>query len=102
MIEGLQVTVSATELRELCVKRAAYHRERAAVYSSQVADMQANEIERMRFTGGDPVRALESRREQHESDASELEFIAAHLVANEEYRLDLSALAKLGIVTRSF
>ena len=97
MIEGLKVTVSGDELRGLCTKRADHHRSRAKVYSQQVESMTVNEIEGMAYTNGDPRRALGDKRSQHENEAAELDFIAEHLVAAEDYLLDSAALQKLGI-----
>lgn len=97
MIEGLKVTVSGTELRELCMKRAAHHRERAKVYEGQRISMEQNEIEGMNYSNGDPKRVLKDKWTEHESEAAELEFIAEHLVPVESYLLDAPALAKLGI-----
>lgn len=102
MIEGLKVTVDGTELKELCAQRAEHHRQRAKVYAVQEATMQANEIEGMSYSGGDPKRAVREKRELHESEAAELDFIAAHLVLNEQYLLDGAALAKLGISRRGY
>lgn len=97
MIEGLKVTVPGTELRGLCNKRADHHRARSKVYAEQIASMEKNEVEGMNYTGGDPKRALRDKLEQHESEAGEMDFIAGHLVDGEQYLLDQSALAKLGI-----
>lgn len=102
MIEGLKVTVVGTELRELCSKRAEHHRQRASVYAGQEASMEANEIEGMGYSNGDPKRVLKDKRTQHEAEAGELDFIAAHLVGEEQYLLDSSALHKLGISQRSY
>jgi hypothetical protein len=100
MIEGLKVTVSGTELKELCLKQGRHHKHRASVYAAQEQSMVANQIEPMHYSGGDPRQALKDRRAVHESEANELEFIATHLVPNEQYLLDCAALTKLGI-TRS-
>ena len=97
MIEGLKVTVKGDELRTLCLKRASHHQERSAVYSQQVDSMRASNIEGMPHTNGDPVSALNSKKQQHESEAEELIFIADHLKLMEEYLLDSAALQKLGI-----
>lgn len=102
MIEGLKVTIVGTELRDLCAKRAEHHRQRAKVYAGQEASMEENEIEGMTYSNGDPKRVLKDKREQHESEAGELDFIAAHLIADEQYLLDSSALAKLGISRRGY
>lgn len=97
MIEGLKVTVNGTELRELCIKRATHHRERAKVYESQRASMEENEIEGMAYSNGDPKKVLKDKWTEHKSEAAELEFISEHLIPNEQYLLDAPALSKLGI-----
>lgn len=102
MIEGLKVTIVGTELRELCIKRAEHHRQRAKVYAGQKASMEENEIGEMTYSNGDPKRVLKDKQEQHEAESGELDFIAAHLVAGEQYLLDSSALAKLGISKRGY
>lgn len=102
MIEGLNVTIVGTELKELCTKRADHHRARAKVYADQQASMEANEIGEMTYSNGDPKRMLKDKTQQHESEAGELDFIAAHLVADEQYLLDSSALVKLGIASSRY
>lgn len=102
MIEGLKVTIVGTELRELCTKRAEHHRQRAKVYAGQKASMEENEIGEMTYSNGDPKRVLKDKQTQHESEAGELDFIAAHLVADEQYLLDSSALVKLGIASSRY
>lgn len=91
-----------TELRELCTKRAEHHRQRAKVYAGQEASMEQNEIEGMNYSNGDPKRVLKDKREQHEAESGELDFIAAHLVSDEQYLLDAAALSKLGISRRGY
>jgi hypothetical protein len=51
----------------------------------------------MNYSGGDPKRQLLERREHHEAEASELQFIGDHLNITEDYLLDRSDLQKLGI-----
>lgn len=97
MTEGLKVTVKGAELRELCLKRVEHHSQRALVYVDQIASMEANEIEGMNYSGGDPKRQLLERREYHEAEAGELQFIGDHLNLTEDYLLDRSDLQKLGI-----
>ncbi len=102
MIEGLKVTIVGTELRELCLKRAEHHRQRARVYAGQKASMEENEIGEMAYSNGDPKLVLKDKQEMHEAEAGELDFIAAHLISDEQYSLDASALVKLGISKRGY
>ena len=62
--------------------------------------MEKNEIEGMNYSGGDPKRSLKSKLEEHESEAGEMDFIAAHLNLTEQYLLDSMALARLGITRK--
>lgn len=101
MIDGLTVTVPGTEVRELCLKSAEHHRERAQAYAGQLASMEKNEIEgSMHYSGADPKRSLKGKLEEHESEAAELDFIAKHLVLTEQYLLDSLALSRLGIARK--
>ncbi len=97
MTEGLKVTVKGAELRALCLERVEHHSQRARVYADQAASMEANEIEGMNYTGGDPKRQLRERREHHEAEAGELQFIGDHLNLAEDYLLGRDDLQKLGI-----
>jgi hypothetical protein len=102
MIEGLKVTVKGGELRDLCDQRSKHHDERATVYEKQIADMNANAIEGMQYTNGDPVKALQERRTQHLSEAREMHFIATHIDPTESYLLDRDALHRLGITANRY
>lgn len=97
MIEGLKVTITGQELKELCVKRSEFHIGRSKVYQEQLCNMENTEVEGMTYSNGDPKRSLKDKKDQHLSDAGELEFISKHLNLNEEYLLDITDLVKLGI-----
>jgi hypothetical protein len=99
MIEGLKVTILGPELRDIATARADHHDERMRVYADQIESMQANQIEGMQYTNGDPIRALKERQATHENESRELRFIAAHIDLAESYLLDRDALRRLGIVT---
>jgi hypothetical protein len=96
MIEGLKVTVHGGKLRDLCLQRCAYHADRADKYRDQIEQMKAAQVEGMAYTNGDPIKALEDRKANHESEAAELLFIADHLVPD-HYLLGKEDLVKLGI-----
>lgn len=102
MIEGLKVSVGGAELAKIANDRADYHAERAATYHVQIESMTAAKVEGMQYSGGDPVKALSDRRQQHEGDAAELRFIAAHIDHAETYLLDRPALHRLGIVASQY
>lgn len=110
MIEGLKVTVSGTELRDLCLKQAEFHDARRATYSENaknLADAEQGDEESglgaIAYTGqADPKKALRDKATQHGNSADELRFIAAHLDLSESYLLDDSALRKLGITKNGY
>lgn len=102
MIHGLKVVVQSVELKELCLARANHHRDRAFAYSEQIKSMESNKIEGMAYTNGNPIQSLKDRRAKHENEASELLFIANHLVGDESYMLEHSDLEKLGIVSSRY
>lgn len=97
VIEGLKVTVSGVELRDLCLKREEHHESRVATYEAQIASMNASRIEGMNYTGGDPVRALEDKKSTHAAEADEMRFIAEHIDISMRYILGREDLVKLGI-----
>lgn len=97
MIEGLKVTVKAAELRQLCKDRAAHHADRAIQLKEQAKQASALELESVNRSGGDPATEFERRQKEHEANADEMRFIAEHL-AEDDYRLDLGDLQRLGVV----
>jgi hypothetical protein len=97
MISGLKVTVSGTELIELCKTRTDEHRERSRAYGKQIEAMKSGRLEGMQYTGGDPIQSLNDRQKKHDADGDEMDFISKHIEPAESYLLDLSDLQKLGI-----
>ena len=98
MIEGLKVTIQGRELKNLCLRRAEHHRERAATYQEQLANLESAEIEGMNYTGGDPKKALRDKKDQHRADAQEIEFIGEHVNEQEVYLLERDDLRRIGVV----
>jgi hypothetical protein len=108
MIEGLKVTVAGTELRDLCAKRADYHRTRAAAYSKKIAafgkgddgdDESESQLHAlMSSTTANPAKQLTERHRQHIAAAEELEFTAAHIDASERYLLERDDLMRIGVI----
>jgi hypothetical protein len=96
MIQGLQVTLSATELQQLCTQRAEHHRERAAFYKNQHDTLRAA-IRSAQYTGADPKGALKRQYSDHLTAAQELDFIASHLDMDERYQIDRQDMQRLGI-----
>ena len=97
MIEGLKPKVIGSKLQQICLDRSMHHCNRADKYAEQLRSMEANEIDGMAYTNGDPKRALRDKRDQHIADAAEMVFLAEHIDANETYILDVNDLTKLGI-----
>lgn len=102
MIEGLKVTINGAELVKLCEQRAEHHRQRAATYESQREQFEANQIEGMGYSNGDPRRTMQEKASEHANDAAELEFIAKHLDPAERYLLDRNDLHKIGVCKRGY
>ncbi len=98
MILGLKVTIGGEELCQLCQKQADHHRARVQVYEQQIASAEANDIEGMEYTGGDPKKAFKDRQQVHQNAAMEMDFIGDHIDKSESYLLDRSDLEKLGVV----
>jgi hypothetical protein len=96
MIQGLQVTISATELKQLCTQRAEHHRERAAFYKNQ-HDTLREAIRSAQYTGADPKATLRRQHADHLLASQELDFIASHLDMEERYQLDRHDMQRLGI-----
>lgn len=102
MIQGLKVTIPGPELHGLCHKHADYHEERAQVYQKKLDLLQNDGIEAMDYTNGDPKKPLGDKALHHGNAAKELRFIAEHLDLGEQYLLDQTDLAKLGITQGRF
>jgi hypothetical protein len=96
MIQGLQVTLSATELQQLCTQRAEHHRERAAFYKNQHDTLRAA-IRSAQYTGADPKGTLRRQHAEHLLASQELDFIASHLDMEERYQLDRHDMQRLGV-----
>jgi hypothetical protein len=100
MIEGLKVTVAATELRELCIKQADFHRRRAAFYEEKEKALEGVPRQQAGYSGQDPLQQMQAKRSEHENAVRELVFIGDHLKDGEEYLLAANDLQRLGIVRR--
>lgn len=99
MIEGLKVTIRGFELRSLCATRADQHRERAAACTRGLRNLEA---EGLRDGNNDPKNNIDKKRLRHEAEASEMDFIAAHLDLTELYILSRGDLLRLGIAQDYF
>lgn len=97
MIEGLKLCIPSSDLRDLCLKAADFHAERAATYAQQVENLKTAAIEGMNYTNGNPVETLTEQADQHETDELELRFLAKYLKEGEEYLVSREELASLGL-----
>ena len=105
MIEGLQATISGTELKHLCESRAAYRQSRAELYQSQAEAIKEDASDTLHEPGSNsssPRKGLIQKATEHSDEAAELRFIAAHLKANEDYQLGKSDLHRLGICRAAY
>ena len=100
MIEGLKVCLPAKDLRDLCLAAARYHAERATAYRAQVDSLKAAHVEGMDDTNGNPIETLTERMEAHEEAETEMAFLAQYVREGEEYLLDRSEVAELGVAGR--
>jgi hypothetical protein len=94
MIEGLKVTIGTAELQLLCMTQAQCHVNRAEDYRKNLATLEALNVANTSNRPGDEAK---EKIKRYEAQAAELDFIAMHLVPNEQYLLDSSDLARLGI-----
>jgi hypothetical protein len=104
MIEGLKVTITGTELVELCLKHAVFHHDRVAFYETQkhaLPEIDENVPEFSNVSKA-PQQMMADRIKHHQTEAAELRFYAKYIKAGEEYLLDRNDLAKLGIVTNRY
>ena len=93
MIEGLKVTISGSEVRELATKRAACHAEKAEQYRKQLEALATLNVVGTSNGPGDAAKAII----QHTAHAAEMQFIADHVDVNEQYILNSGDLARLGV-----
>lgn len=97
MIEGLHVTVSGTELAGIISVRVSDLRARAgklAKFREQTETLRDEININSNVSKVDPEQAIGQLREE----ATELEFLAAHLVPTETYQLDHDDLRRIGVV----
>jgi len=99
MIEGLQVTLGAEELKVLCRKQAEAHAARAKQYEESLSTLESLDSPHKSSRPGDEAKETIAR---HLHQAAELEFIADHLDAKETYLLSDSDLRKLGVAYRGY
>jgi hypothetical protein len=102
MIEGIHVDVDSKELNNLILERAAVHKGKALAYNKQVKDLEASGIGEDANLSGDPVSGLKGKVKDHERKAAYFQFLADHIVPNETYRLSMSDLSNIELLSRWF
>lgn len=101
MIEGLKYDVTSEEIVQHVTARANYHKDREAWYSSQIEELEKGMAEPQEYTNGDPIRNLKDTRSRHTNKREIFEFLAAHTIPNETYRLLERDLADLEMISSS-
>ena len=96
MIKGLMVTVAGVELQKLCLANAERLRRKAKEALKLMAV--CGEQSEMSYGAND----AKSSADRAESQAQEMEFVAAHLVPNETYELSTNDLARVGVIDSRF
>lgn len=108
-IEGVQLSISSGELKDLLMTRVDYHAGRATFFSKkaeelapelEAADDEAEEIGKYMSggRGNDPAAQLAQKAKHHRNRATVLKFMAEHLVPNETYILTESDLQRIEVI----
>lgn len=102
MIEGLKLDFTSVQLNEHLSAKRSYHAGRAVFYAEQATKLEAGGAEGMQYTGGDPVRALREKGNEHTRKAALFSLYVAHVIPDDVYRLSESDLERLEMVSRFF
>lgn len=102
MIEGLKVLLTTGELKELCLKQAAFHQGKANAYTKQLEHFEDITRAGEQEEGGslsklNPTQEARSRLKTHTHLAAEMRFIAEHLAPDELFQLERSDLVRIGV-----
>jgi hypothetical protein len=101
MIQGLQIDVSSTELKEHIQGRAKHHKEKAEWYEKQVRNLKEGGVTES-MASNDPTSSLQRSAEEHRQKFGFFSFMADHIVPNETYRLTEHDLSRLEFVSRYY
>lgn len=110
IITGLHIDVPSDELKTLLLGRLKYHQDKAAAYTVNAAKMReidkelgqdAEQISKV-SNSRNPTSELEQAVKKHKDQAVYYDFMAKHVIANSTYRLDETALVRLGIQADRF
>lgn len=83
MIDGLKLTMSGGELRELLEARIGWHRGRVLDYARELQRQDEDDSVEIRL----PEHVVEHMRDEHESRADTLTLIRDHVIEGEVYLL---------------
>ena len=104
MINGLQIDVTAAELKTLLLGRLKFHQDKVSFYEKQLSSMRSvdaaltEEARRMGKTStAGPIESLEQAIKKHSDQTIYYKFMADHVVASETYRLAENDLVRLGV-----
>jgi inactivated superfamily I helicase len=93
MIQGLQASVTASELRDLCLQHALQHQSSIEQLTQELADRRKSPEERFELED-ETSRLIDF----HKNKVTELHFFANHLETHETYRLSREDLCFLGVI----
>lgn len=103
VIQGLKVTVPGEKVADLIEARIKHHRERAAFYAEKVTALEGvGDLNEGKSSVIAPADQMRQKKQEHEREATELQFMRDHLKLTEEYLLDRTDLNRLGIVQQGW
>ena len=116
MIEGIKLSMTSTELKQLCEKRVTYHLGRAEWYQQKLAELEPalkeaaqdaadDSFDQLKYGNsgsrtdrGDPVERFKNGVAHHRDRATVFRFMAEHVITNETYVLTEGDLQKLEVL----
>lgn len=109
MIQGLFIDVTSEELKKMLLGRLEYHKNKLAVYQKQLGQLE--EVEKTlqaeaevisKTSHGSPKSSMEQAIKKHSDQIIYYEFMAAHVVPSETYRLGEQELTRLGVSSERY
>lgn len=100
MIEGIHVDVKSNELLDLLMERHKTHREKAIAYENKVNELTVSGLDEDMNLSGDPIAGLKNKVKTHKERAGFFLFLAEHIIPSETYRLSLSDLTNVELLSR--
>lgn len=104
IINGLHVDVSSAEMKTMLLGRLQFHTDKVAFYEKQLSEMRkvdaalsAEAQEMGKTSTRSPLESLEQAVKKHKDQTVYYKFMADHVIADATYRLDESALIRLGV-----